>query len=195
MRRQLGLLAQPSRDRFHGAGVSRSRRAMTWCGGALSFWLAALANPAMAQTSIAAGGDGGVPASPTTAGEIRIGNTTGYTGPLGIFGFTGKTIAAYFDQVNAAGGANGHKIRFISYDDGYDPRRTVELTHKLVEEDNVLLMFGSIGRDRLKSGGGEVRCCGSMDRYAIDWRRNGRGRWCRSERLCCLAFIRRCSSR
>jgi branched-chain amino acid transport system substrate-binding protein len=138
MRTQLGLLAQPSRGHLDGAGVSRARRAMTWCGGVLAFWLVALASAAMAQT----GGDAGAPASP---GEIRIGNTTGYTGPLAIFGFTGKTIAAYFDQVNAAGGVNGHKIRFISYDDGYDPRRTVELTHKLVEEDNVLLMFGSIG--------------------------------------------------
>jgi ABC-type branched-subunit amino acid transport system substrate-binding protein len=78
-------------------------------------------------------------------GEIRIGNTLGYSGPLAVYGITGKTITAYFDKINAEGGVNGRKIRFISYDDGYDPRKTVELTHRLVEEDQVLLMFGSLG--------------------------------------------------
>ena len=81
--------------------------------------------------------------------EIRIGNTMPYSGPASAYGIIGKTIAAYFDKVNAEGGINGRKINFISYDDGYNPQKTVELTRKLVEEDKVLLIFASLGtRDR-----------------------------------------------
>jgi ABC-type branched-subunit amino acid transport system substrate-binding protein/TRAP-type uncharacterized transport system substrate-binding protein len=77
--------------------------------------------------------------------EIRIGNTMPYSGPASAYGVIGKTLAAYFDKVNAEGGINGRRIRFISYDDGYSPAKTVELVHKLVEQDRVLLMFGSVG--------------------------------------------------
>jgi branched-chain amino acid transport system substrate-binding protein len=77
--------------------------------------------------------------------EIRIGNTMPYTGPASAYGIIGKTIAAYFNKVNADGGINGRRINFISYDDAYNPQKTVELTRKLVEEDKVLLIFASLG--------------------------------------------------
>jgi ABC-type branched-subunit amino acid transport system substrate-binding protein/TRAP-type uncharacterized transport system substrate-binding protein len=77
--------------------------------------------------------------------DIRIGNTIPYSGPAAAYGVIGKTIAAFFDRVNDQGGINGRKINFISYDDGYDPQKTVELTRKLVEDDKVLLTFASLG--------------------------------------------------
>src|SRR5215468_7636653 len=77
--------------------------------------------------------------------EIRIGNTMPYSGPASAYGIIGKTIAAYFSKVNAEGGVNGRKINFISYDDGYNPQKTVELTRKLVEEERVSFIFASLG--------------------------------------------------
>jgi branched-chain amino acid transport system substrate-binding protein len=77
--------------------------------------------------------------------EIRIGNTMPYTGPASAYGVIGKVIAAYFEKINAEGGINGRKVKFISYDDAYDAAKTVELTRKLVEEDLVLLIFSSLG--------------------------------------------------
>src|SRR5689334_6719943 len=78
-------------------------------------------------------------------GEIRIGNTMPYSGPASAYGVIGKTIAAYFKKVNAEGGINGRRINFISYDDSYNPQKTVEATRKLVEEDKVLFLFASLG--------------------------------------------------
>jgi branched-chain amino acid transport system substrate-binding protein len=77
--------------------------------------------------------------------EIRIGNLMPYTGPLQAFGAIGKAEAAYFAGINARGGINGRKVRFISYDDNSDPSTALDLTRGLVERDNVLLMFGSFG--------------------------------------------------
>ncbi len=77
--------------------------------------------------------------------EIKIGNTMPYSGPASAFGVIGKAEAAYFKMINDAGGINGRKIKFISYDDGYSPPKTVEQTRKLVEDDQVLLVFGSVG--------------------------------------------------
>ena len=77
--------------------------------------------------------------------EIRIGNTMPYTGPASAYGVIGKTLSAYFDKVNAEGGVNGRRIKFISYDDAYSPPKTTELVRKLVEQDRVLLVFGSVG--------------------------------------------------
>jgi branched-chain amino acid transport system substrate-binding protein len=77
--------------------------------------------------------------------EIKIGNTNPYSGPASAYGMIGKTIAAYFNKVNAEGGINGRKITFISYDDGYSPPKTVEQARKLVESDEVLLIFQSLG--------------------------------------------------
>jgi ABC-type branched-subunit amino acid transport system substrate-binding protein/TRAP-type uncharacterized transport system substrate-binding protein len=88
---------------------------------------------------------GAASSSRAADGEIRIGNTMPYSGPASAYGVIGKTIAAYFNKVNAEGGINGRRINFISYDDGYNPQKTVELTRKLVEDDKVLLIFASLG--------------------------------------------------
>jgi branched-chain amino acid transport system substrate-binding protein len=77
--------------------------------------------------------------------EIKVGNIMPYSGPASAFGANGKTIAAYFNKVNAEGGINGRKIKFISYDDAYSPPKTVEQARKLVEDDEVLLIFSSLG--------------------------------------------------
>src|SRR6202043_2780935 len=77
--------------------------------------------------------------------EIRIGNIMPYSGPASAWGVIGKTEAAYFKMINAEGGINGRKIIFISYDDAYSPPKTVEQARKLVESDEVLLIFGSLG--------------------------------------------------
>ena len=77
--------------------------------------------------------------------EIKIGQTMPYSGPASAYGTLGKAEAAYFKKVNDEGGINGRKIVFISLDDGYSPPKTVEATRRLVEQDEVLLMFGSLG--------------------------------------------------
>ncbi len=77
--------------------------------------------------------------------EIRIGHTVAYSGPASAFGGIGRTYKGFFDMVNAAGGVHGRKITFISLDDGYSPPKTLEQTRKLVEDDNVLLIFGVNG--------------------------------------------------
>jgi len=77
--------------------------------------------------------------------EIRIGNVMPYTGELAAFGTIGRAEAAYFEMINAQGGINGRKVKFISYDDGADPVAAREQTRKLVESEHVLLMFGSLG--------------------------------------------------
>jgi branched-chain amino acid transport system substrate-binding protein len=77
--------------------------------------------------------------------EIKIGNINPYSGPASAYGLIGRTIAAYFNKVNADGGINGRKINFISYDDAYSPPKAVEQARKLVESDEVLLIFQSLG--------------------------------------------------
>ena len=77
--------------------------------------------------------------------EIKIGNIMPYSGPASAYGVFGRTQAAYFRKINAEGGINGRKINFISYDDAYSPPKTVEQARKLVESDEVLLIFGALG--------------------------------------------------
>ncbi len=77
--------------------------------------------------------------------EIKIGNTMPYSGPASAYGVIGKTEAAYFNKVNAEGGINGRKVNFISYDDAYSPPKTVEQVRKLIESDEVLLVFNPLG--------------------------------------------------
>src|SRR5579871_5547894 len=77
--------------------------------------------------------------------EIKIGNIMPYSGPLSAYGVIGLTEAAYFRKINAEGGINGRKINFISYDDSFSPSKTVEQARKLVESDEVLLIFQSLG--------------------------------------------------
>ncbi len=103
------------------------------CVGAM---LAAFAFPAAAQKKYDPG------ASDT---EIKVGNTNPYSGPASAYGTIGKTIDAYFRMVNDQGGINGRKLSFISYDDGYSPPKTVEMARKLVEQDQVLFLFQTLG--------------------------------------------------
>jgi branched-chain amino acid transport system substrate-binding protein len=77
--------------------------------------------------------------------EIKIGNIMPYSGPASAYGVIGKTEEAYFKKINAEGGINGRKINFVSYDDGYSPPKAVEQARKLVESDEVLLVFNSLG--------------------------------------------------
>ena len=77
--------------------------------------------------------------------EIKIGNIMPYSGPASSYGTIGKAEAAYFKMLNEQGGIGGRKIQFISYDDGYSPPKTVEQARKLVEQDDVLLIFNSLG--------------------------------------------------
>jgi len=77
--------------------------------------------------------------------EIKVGNIMPYSGPASAYGIIGRTEAAYFAKINAEGGINGRKINFISYDDAYSPPKTVEQARKLVESDEVLLIFNSLG--------------------------------------------------
>ncbi|HEX9395445.1 MAG TPA: ABC transporter substrate-binding protein [Burkholderiales bacterium] len=77
--------------------------------------------------------------------EIKIGNTNPYSGPASAYGTIGKSIAAYFRMLNDAGGINGRKVSFVTYDDGYSPPKTVEMARKLVEQDEVLFVFQTLG--------------------------------------------------
>lgn len=98
--------------------------------------LAAMSGGALAQKAYGPG---------VTDTEIKIGNIMPYSGPASAYGVIGKTEAAYFKKINDAGGINGRKINFISYDDGYSPPKTVEQARKLVESDEVLFIFNSLG--------------------------------------------------
>ncbi len=80
-----------------------------------------------------------------TATEIKIGGTHPFSGPASAYGTIGKVIAAYFKKINEEGGINGRKITYIDYDDGYSPPKTVEMVRKLVEQDQVLFLFNTLG--------------------------------------------------
>jgi ABC-type branched-subunit amino acid transport system substrate-binding protein len=106
----------------------------------LAIGLMALAIPAVTAASEQKKYDVGV-----TDTEIKIGNTMPYSGPASAYGVVGRTAAAYFKKINEEGGINGRRITFISYDDTYSPPKTVEQARKLVESDEVLLLYGSLG--------------------------------------------------
>jgi branched-chain amino acid transport system substrate-binding protein len=96
----------------------------------------AIASPASAQKKYDPG---------ATDTEIKIGNIMPYSGPASAYATIGKTEAAYFNKINAEGGINGRKINFVTYDDGYSPPKTVEQARRLVESDEVLLVFNPLG--------------------------------------------------
>jgi len=98
--------------------------------------LAATSSGALAQKKYDTG---------ATDTEIKIGNIMPYSGPASAYGVIGKTEEAYFKKINAEGGINGRKINFVTYDDGYSPPKAVEQVRKLVESDEVLLVFNSLG--------------------------------------------------
>ena len=80
-----------------------------------------------------------------SATEIKLGQTVPFSGPVSVAGVIGHASLAYFDAINKAGGINGRQIKLIVLDDGYIPPKTVEATRRLVEDDNVLMMYGSVG--------------------------------------------------
>src|SRR5256885_13776465 len=77
--------------------------------------------------------------------SIKIGNTMPYSGPNSFFAIVGRTQAAYFKMINDQGGINGRNIDYISYDDSYSPPKTVEQVRKLIESDDVLLLYIVLG--------------------------------------------------
>ena len=80
-----------------------------------------------------------------SATEIKLGQTVPFSGPVSVAGVVGHASLAYFDAVNKAGGINGRQVKLTVLDDGYSPPKTVEATRRLVEDDNVLMMYGSVG--------------------------------------------------
>ena len=98
--------------------------------------LAAGAMPALAQKKYDQG---------ATDKEIKVGHINPYSGPASAYGAIGKSIGAYFEKINAEGGINGRMVKFITLDDGYNPAKTVEQARKLVEEEEVLLVFQTLG--------------------------------------------------
>ena len=101
-----------------------------------------LAGLTLASGLAFAGGQYGPGVSDT---EITLGNTMAYSGPVSASGAIGRAEAAYFAKINDEGGINGRKINFISRDDAYSPPKTLEAVRKLVEQDQVLLLFGVLG--------------------------------------------------
>ena len=112
-------------------------------GGCCAAWVAVLILVAMLTTQAGAGEKRYGPGVSDT--EIRIGNTSPYSGPASAFSMVAKTEEAYFRKINAEGGINGRRITFLSYDDAYSPPKTVEQTRRLVERDEVLLVFNALG--------------------------------------------------
>jgi branched-chain amino acid transport system substrate-binding protein len=104
-----------------------------------SILLPAIAVLALAGPAVAADAPG------VTATEIKIGNTMPYSGPASAYGVIGKGEAAFWKMVNDQGGVDGHKIDFISVDDGYNPAKAVEQARKLVEEEGVAFLFNPLG--------------------------------------------------
>jgi branched-chain amino acid transport system substrate-binding protein len=98
--------------------------------------LALAASPAQAQKKYDPG---------ASDKEIKVGNIMPYSGPASAYGTIGKAAAAYFKKVNDEGGINGRKINFISVDDGYSPPKAVEMARRLVEQDEVLVVFNPLG--------------------------------------------------
>jgi branched-chain amino acid transport system substrate-binding protein len=116
-----------------------ARRGMLWLASmALAVGIGAnpVLNPASAEKKYDPG------ASDT---EIKVGNIMPYSGPLSAYALIGRTEAAFFNMINDQGGINGRKINFISYDDAFSPPKTVEQARKLVESDEVLLIFQNLG--------------------------------------------------
>lgn len=120
---------------------NQKRTAMRECG-SVGVVLGALL---MATTCIGMGPASAADLPGVTATEIKIGNTDAYSGPASAYGVIAKTETAFFQMVNDQGGVAGHKINFISYDDGYSPPKTVEQVRRLIEEDKVAFLFQTLG--------------------------------------------------
>ena len=104
-----------------------------WLAASLALSCTLLSAPAGAQPKVGAGQ------------EIKLGQTMPYSGPASAYGTIGKVEQAYFKKINDEGGVNGHKINLITLDDGYSPPKAVEQVRKLVEQDEVLALFQTLG--------------------------------------------------
>jgi branched-chain amino acid transport system substrate-binding protein len=100
---------------------------------------------AAASAAPASGGPAPGGAAGPAPREIRIGHLAPYSGPASAYGVIGKAIGAWFDKVNAEGGVNGRRLVLVSRDDGYNPGKALEMTRRLVEQDEVLLVFNPLG--------------------------------------------------
>jgi branched-chain amino acid transport system substrate-binding protein len=125
------MLRQPKQNRTIATGGRRT----------LSFYDRFFAGSLVA-TALAMLPAVGCSAAETT---IKLGNTAPYSGPASAYGTIARAEAAYFQMLNDQGGINGRKIDFLTLDDAYSPAKTVEQTRKLVEQDDVLAMFSSVG--------------------------------------------------
>src|SRR5512147_969151 len=103
-----------------------------------SLWLAA----SLALGCALAAGNVAAQSAPK---EIKLGQTMPYSGPASAYGTIGKLHQAYFKMINEAGGINGRKVNLISLDDGYSPPKAVEQVRRLVEQDEVLALFQTLG--------------------------------------------------
>jgi branched-chain amino acid transport system substrate-binding protein len=126
-----------SRLRTEGGSAMSSRLALL-----LSLLLSVACGPGLAEKKYGPG---------VTDTEIKIGQTYPYSGPLSAYSTIAKTQLAFFEKINAEGGVNGRKIRLISLDDAFTPPKTVEQTRKLVEAEEVLLLFQSLGTPTVSS--------------------------------------------
>src|ERR1700757_300397 len=108
----------------------------------MSSWTLSAASLLLPSGLAYAAGQYGPGASDT---EIKLGNTMPYSGPASSYGAIGKAEVAYFNMINEQGGINGRKINFITRDDGYSPPKTVEVIRQLVEQEQVLATFNTLG--------------------------------------------------
>src|SRR6202041_2249012 len=120
----------------HGENMRSRRKLLATAFSTAVIAFAATSGGALAQKKYDTG---------ATDTEIKIGNIMPYSGPASAYGVIGKTEDAYFKKINAEGGINGRKISFISYDDAYSPPKAVEQARKLVESDEVLVVFNPLG--------------------------------------------------
>jgi ABC-type branched-subunit amino acid transport system substrate-binding protein len=135
---------------FGQEGVTRSHHWLTMRENAMSVRSNRFAIASAAAFAVLAASSSGALAQKkydtgATDTEIKIGNIMPYSGPASAYGVIGRTETAYLKKVNDAGGINGRKINFISYDDAYSPPKAVEQARKLVESDEVLFVFNSLG--------------------------------------------------
>ena len=93
----------------------------------------------------AASGSAASATSVPSGGVIKLGQTMPYSGPASSYGIIGKVEQAYFKMVDEKGGVNGRKVELLSFDDGYNPSKTLEQTRKLVENEGILADFGGLG--------------------------------------------------
>ena len=142
---------------------------------ALAFGAACFAQNAAAQAAKYGPG--------ASATEIKLGQTMPYSGPASAYGTIGKVEQAYFKMINENGGINGRKVNLISLDDGYSPPKAVEQVRRLVEQDEVLALFQTLGtpsNSAIQSTSTPRRCrtcCSRPARPSGAIRRTTRGRW------------------